>query len=155
MRAPFAVAVTLLLLVSTMVRADQSWLCIDESVTGFAFKDQRWQQTNFEEGKYIVRPLVQGDTGFDPGGPVQRYGVFTFGEDTIAYTCYDGFNLLSSATYSDIPVLNCGGFGQFRFDRDTLRFLRTYVDGYTYIPEGGDNNDNTPLIAIGTCSKIN
>jgi hypothetical protein len=149
------VAASLLSLAPSVVLADENWVCLEENVTGFIYKDNQWQVTQFVGHKYVVRPLIEGDKDFNPSAPVTQYGVFQFGEDWPSYTCDDGFNLLSSGTYQSISVLNCDGFGQFRFDKGTLRFMRTYFAGYTYIPGSGkEEESDTPGIAIGTCSKI-
>lgn len=51
--------------------------------------------------------------------------------------------------------MNCEAIGQFRIDRETLRFLRTYFAGYTaYDSAGREDTGNTPLIGMGTCSPL-
>lgn len=40
---------------------------------------------------------------------------------------------------------------EFRINVKTLRMMKVYAIGFI---DGQDNNDNTPAIMVGTCSKI-
>jgi hypothetical protein len=39
----------------------------------------------------------------------------------------------------------------YQFNLRTNRFLGAYLEGYV---DGKDNNDDTPFVSGGTCSKI-
>ncbi len=53
---------------------------------------------------------------------------------------------------NEIGVMRCNNlFGTFIFNTKTRRYLSTYIAGYI---DGVDNNDNTPSIEIGICTKL-
>jgi hypothetical protein len=43
------------------------------------------------------------------------------------------------------------GIGDYTFSIKTYRFLKSYMIGYV---GGKDNNDDTPSVQAGTCTKI-
>ncbi len=45
----------------------------------------------------------------------------------------------------------CEKFGWLIFNKETLRFADYYAFGYT---DGVDNNDNTPAVTVGKCTRF-
>ena len=56
----------------------------------------------------------------------------------------EGFSPLSNVAVFE------GGVSEFRVNRETGRFIRTYIGGYL----GGDQNSDTPWMEIGKCSPF-
>ncbi len=126
----------------------ESWLCLTDKSTGFRYNaaTKQWQSIDFRTGddRYIIKPGTS---------KANVYEVRKFGDDTSILPeawCNQDFQ---AGTF-----LHCKGvFGEFKFNRKTGRFLKSYLAGYwTYAPgvnktdEGGD----TPSIDIGICSAI-
>jgi hypothetical protein len=124
----------------------QTWLCIADMTTGFGFDKttKRWKETSYspEESRYIVTPSNK---------PEWEYLVMEFGsDDTIPYaTCRDG-----PTRYG---FISCDAlFGEFKFNKNNLRYVRTSVVGYAEITPTTPtkDGDDAPVIEIGRCSKI-
>jgi len=75
------------------------------------------------------------------------------GQTLPTYTCLEDF--------SKQGQIYCRGFGEFKFNRENGRFLRTYTLGYYNDTPGkpdsffGAEGENTPAVEIGKCSPIN
>lgn len=55
--------------------------------------------------------------------------------------------------YNDSDGFTChGSLQQYLFNLKTNRFMALYAVGYV---DGADNNDDTPSVAGGVCTKIN
>ncbi len=53
---------------------------------------------------------------------------------------------------NEYGVMSCNKiFGEFHFSTKTRRYISTYIAGYI---DGRNNNDNTPYVEIGVCSKL-
>ena len=137
-----ALVILLVCLISTAVLADESYLCIGEHATGFAFneKNQTWITTTFQENKWMVKKSDD---------PQIKWQVFEFGKDFPIAMCEQDFN--------ESGNLFCDGIAQFRMNKKNLRYLYIYPFGYW-----SDNEKykmfkegrNTPVMEIGKCSKI-
>ena len=66
-----------------------------------------------------------------------------FGRDS-GYPC-NGFNKFGT-TFCGVDNIE-----EIAFSRTTMRFRAVYLVGYI---DGKDNNDDTPSIKIGTCTKL-
>lgn len=141
-----SVVCALLAFAAPVQASAESWLCITDMATGFsADKTTKiWTQANFKPvGRYIIKPSTN---------PRWKYIVSKFGESEALpeATCNSGPN--------EYGYLNCEpGFGDFKFNSNNLRFIRTYIAGYVeigshnkYMTEGNDD----PGIEIGRCSKL-
>ena len=118
---------------SSFVYAQDTYLCIPSSATGFSFtqKTSRWEESSFniEEKKFLLKKK----TG--------QWQWSNFGE-TNEYTCQERGQ----------TSINCNLFlGEVIFDKKTLRYLKTYLPGYV---DGVESNANTPHIMIGKCSPL-
>ena len=140
----------------------QSWICLEEMATGLYLNEStnKWEIANFRPTeKYLVAPIPEQINSDSP--EVIPYGIKSFGEGYNKYSCKEGFFLNTNISeteqpdYMKIDILNCKGIGDFKFDRRSLRFLRTYPVGYIRKNEDGTENGNdTPLVAVGTCAPL-
>ncbi|WP_157953873.1 hypothetical protein [Microbulbifer sp. A4B17] len=71
------------------------------------------------------------------------YGVFELGAKSPVYRC-----LISE--YANDFICHVG-VGEFFFSPESGRFIKTYTAGYW---NGENNNENTPNVTRGRCSKI-
>ncbi len=135
--------------VSPAYAGAESWLCITDKSNGFVYNTilKEWRDATFrvERNRYIIRKSDQGGNAFE----VRKFGQPSGFPEAI---CKDGFEKGAGV------FLHCNGFmGQFKFNRKTNRFLKTYLGGYwTYAPGVNDTRegDDTPSIDIGTCSPL-
>jgi hypothetical protein len=137
-----ALVILLVCLISTAALADESYLCMGEHATGFAFKEKTktWSTARFQENKYIVKKSTD---------PLYKWEVFDFGKDFPISMCENDFN--------DSGNIFCEGVTQFRMNKEKLRFLYIYPFGYWSDNEKQKlfkEGRNTPSMEIGTCSKI-
>lgn len=110
-----------------------TWVCLPTLATGFAWEAGAWRSVNFNvQAKRYV--LAQRD------GKSQYSIAETGSESTIPCDAI-----------GDGTILRCQYVDDFRISLLSLRYLRVYPAGYW---SGADNNDDTPLIEIGKCSKI-
>ena len=118
-----------------------TWLCISEDSTGFYFEDGKWGQAKFDvsDDKFIVRPLKESDGRYFKDKE-HTYGVFDLGRDHPSKRCK-----------SNISIVCKVGLGELFFSPKSGRFIKTYPVGYW---DGQNNNNNTPHITRGRCSKI-
>jgi hypothetical protein len=135
-------------------KSEGKYLCVGDRATGFHFNKAtlRWEQASFNaDEKLIVEPLT--DAGFQIN---YKYKVVQVGEDSPLFLCKDGFN--------EAGYLNCEGGGEFAFNRQNSRFVRTATLGYltvgvaTLPPDWKkkvtDATSDTPFLEIGKCSPI-
>ena len=93
------------------------------------------------QNKYILRIIKETEFGFkDKENP---YGVFALGNKNPEFGCF--INEYSNDFICRVEL------GQFFFSPESGRFIKTYTAGYW---DGENNNDNTPNITRGRCSKI-
>ena len=121
-----------------------TYLCIPDQSTGFNFDKQarRWVQTNFnvKDRKYLLA-LTDGKWYWDHIGHErdQRF--------------------VGCGHFDDDGLLMCHWYGEdVRFNRKTLRFLSTRVNGYA-VSNLDDEKDGpywpvSQTIEIGTCSPL-
>ena len=127
------IAVILMLIVPSWTLAD-NYLCLEDQVVGFSWEDRKWQTGTFMGEKYIVK--LQG----------AETVITEFGKEFSTYS--DCSNNLFFTPKNRIVCRS--GYGEFYFNTVTKRFMRSYMAGYAE----GDEDGNTPLISIQTCSKF-
>lgn len=124
----------------------ETFLCVADKATGFFFDKvkKEWVSTNFRtSAKYLVTPSNQPDVSWE---------VKQVGEKWAHATCARDFNSNGN--------LICEGFGtEFRFNRNSLRYMNVYLIGYWSDGNpksgvGGEEGGNTPSIEIGKCSPL-
>ncbi len=150
MRHITLITTTLLIFLSPVTHAEDSYLCVTEKVTGFVYDKSAgdWSTTDFNAGRrYIVSPSnAQGST----------WQVAQVGEVLTTTLCTGGF----SATGN----LSCDGAHQFKMNRSNRRFLHAYLMRYWSDRNGqtrqtGDpflfkEGENTPFVEIGSCRPL-
>ncbi len=112
----------------------QDYLCIPSSAAGFAYNasSKKWERSFFkiDNEKKILKKTQNG------------YEWRDFGSSS-GSTCPD---------FNQFNYLHCKIFlGDLVLNRKTLRFIETYMSGYH---DGVENNSNTPLMQIGTCTPL-
>lgn len=121
---------------------DEQWLCAAEQATGFKYfpKKEEWKYGPFETGttKYIVyksnqppheNNFIIKELGNDSIYCIQHEGYFLQSGNEILFSCKDG---------------------SFIFNKDTYRYVFTFIRGYI----DGDKAGNTPLMEIGNCEPF-
>lgn len=137
-----------------------SYYCVTEFAGGLSFDESRkaWGSARLQnENKFVLRLRYEGavkqkdalsDTLWE------NYTVTLTAEgDKYTVSCTSDFD------YPSKTIL-VGGYGYvsctsdltlYRFNLRTNRFLTAYLQGFV---NGADNNDNTPNVAGGLCTKI-
>ncbi|SFL38498.1 hypothetical protein SAMN05216302_10744 [Nitrosomonas aestuarii] len=118
---------------------EAAYLCVVEESTGFHFENGKWGRAHFNvsEEKFIIRKIKPDELYFNKDHP---YGVYRLGKNSASLRCKAGKNIVCDA-----------GLGELLFSPESGRFIKTYPIGYW---DGSDNNEDTPNISRGRCSKI-
>ena len=129
----------LLLMISTSVFANESYLCIADKATGFSFNKQSktYERRNFNvsKGKYILKN----------------------NNNTWEWTDFGRKYSLCTGSFNASGIFGCGDFESVTFNKNNLRYVKTSIFGYLV---GGDKNfnikdgENDPYIEIGECSPM-
>lgn len=144
---PTVVSIMLAMALTVSIKADDTdterYLCIAEQATGFKFdkSTNRWRSTDFQvEHKFIIS-----------SDDSDLYTIHEFRTKILTFPCEVYKNGFLTCRISG---------GQVRFNKKTMRFIHTMVNGYVgagleiiegfIMTEGAD----TPGIQIGTCSKF-
>jgi len=118
--------------ICSVAQAQDTYLCIPKSATGYSYEKvtNNWEMSSFNVGneKYLLKKKSN------------TWSWEKFGESNSFSSCKE----MNSR-------ITCSLVGDVIFDKKTLRYLRTYIAGYV---DGVNNNNNTPLIEIGTCSPL-
>jgi hypothetical protein len=142
-------------------RKDTSYFCTAEAAGGVSYKadQKKWGGAIFRTNEKFVLRLKFVDV---------EAGTSTWDKNDI-YTNFEVF-LTPSGTNSDSRCSYIGAGGkkvsvskhdqftcyaalqQYIFNLNTNRYLNIYAQGYT---DGTDNNDDTPSVTAGVCTKIN
>ena len=139
----YVVAAIFFVMAAHVSAEDVTYLCVSEESTGFYYENKSWGRAHFNvsDDKYILRKIKEKEFGFeDKDNP---YGVFALGGKDPEFRCF-------ISEYSNDFICRLG-LGQFFFSPESGRFMKTYTAGYW---DGANNNDNTPNITRGRCSKI-
>ncbi|MEP7240578.1 MAG: hypothetical protein ABI697_06810 [Devosia sp.] len=139
-----------------------SYYCTEEFGGGIGYNEslKQWQgQAFIPQAKFIVGLKLPSSTPNSGNAEnlVQTYSMTTTDSgttNTSACTYSGNYGDESPVRLeTDFPLLGCwSNFFSYRIDLATLRYLRVYFAGYV---NGADNNDNTPSVMGGTCTKIN
>ena len=133
-------SVALFLLSATHAGAVERYLCIGDAATGFSWSGSGWVQTKFKvaDSKFIIQPLT----------PDEQLRWKREGELGLTNI---GDNSPSSFCKQNGDTIECDFVWRTSINTKTLRFLAVYPEGYT---DGSDNNENTPGMTIGKCSRF-
>jgi hypothetical protein len=130
----FAAQIFFCAMLSTNSYAQESYLCVSEASGGVAYEKNinKWKGTVFRTKNEKI--LITSKNN--------KWVMRKF-ESTIEVDCN---------APSNYGVMRCSDiFGTLIFNMVTRRYLSSYLAGYT---DGSDNNDNTPNIEIGVCTKL-
>jgi len=119
------------------------YLCVVDKMTGFSYdkSTNQWKEANFKADKNF---LITRSTN-----PKISYEIKEVGSEISTSWCDEDFN--------ESGNLFCRGFGEYRFNKDHLRFLYIYPIGYWDDDNKSDlfkEGDNTPALGIGKCSPF-
>ena len=136
------ILVLLLLMVSTNVFANGSYLCIADKSTGFSFnkRSETYESENFNvsESKYILKN----------------------NNNTLEWTDFGKNYSICEGSFNTYGFFNCNALGeQIIFNKNNLRYVKSSIFGYTSVgsPFGKSvikDGENTPFIEIGKCSPM-
>lgn len=157
----------------------ESYLCIPDKATGFAFQDGEWASTDFNVGdeKFILRErsneeIENAKEAMEPAMEFVKELAKTIesdsgdlgqGSDEAAAYYLSSTHVVLPHGVDDFPLYHCryvpvtGSFlcnsdtrGKLLFSTKSGRFTMTRLVGYWR----GKDNDQTPVMYIGRCSKI-
>ena len=115
--------------------AQNSYLCVPTSSTGFKFDSnaKKWNRSFLSND--LKQILIKTDGGWQWRDFGREWG------------------LVCDKDFEKDGLLICPVFGgEVKFNKKTLRYIQTYTAGYV---EGIDNNkSDTPGMTIGTCSPL-
>lgn len=138
-RKCFAVLIIILTSTTGPLNAGERYLCVPDQVAGFSFDQStnRWKSVNLrsEDEKYIIDVVTSSKSALS---------IVSANSNHIECWSDKGFASTNEADFKCI-------FGEFRFNKNTGRFIRTYTSGYI---DGLDNKENTPAILIGKCTPF-
>lgn len=140
----------ILFALSPLIASAEGYICVSDMVTGFTSKGGEWKSANFEPNrKFVVSPATQAHEAVTPTWlnlPDAKWAVLVLGDKRATNICPE-FDALGN-------LVCLGPFSEFRMNKDSLRFLYSYLSGYwdrsALASEAGD----TPYIAIGKCSPM-
>jgi hypothetical protein len=163
MRKLFTVGMLALLCSSAaaeVAQEDAAYFCAAEIAGGLAYDEvgRKWHGAVFKATERFVLRLKFVDT---------QKGVLSNDKDTI----YKNFSVTVTEAGSNIatPCIQLGvdrptvpignypgftcyvGYSEHSFNLANNRYLKVYDIGYT---DGHDNNENTPAVSGGVCTKI-
>lgn len=136
-RRHFVVLFAVLTLLHVPINAQERYVCVPIQAAGFSFDQSlgRWKSVNLRavHEQYIISGQTTSDRALtivsSEAGVEECRSDKGFGNNNEAhFTCF---------------------FGEFKFNKNTGRFIRTFTAGYV---DGLDNLENTPAIVIGNCS---
>lgn len=141
---------TFLILIPTVAKAD-TWLCIADRSTGFYYNEssKKWLQTNFktENNRYIIKRSQRDNLTWE----VNEFGA---AESFFPHA-------VCNSDFTEGGFLHCTGIlSEFKFNKNNGRYVYTFTGSYiTYNPQSSlemfrKDGGDTPLIEIGTCSRI-
>ena len=144
---PSAIVLFAVGLFSTGSSATEVFICSADLATGFAYdpSTKQWRIAAFKATEKLVlaraSPAERKD-GFE-------WVVKLVGSERREFVCDSDFTAHGH--------LSCRGFGEFKFNRNTLRFFSSYSVGFVvdeptprsaFVAEGA----NTPMMQIGQCA---
>lgn len=121
-------------------QAADSYLCVAEKTTGFAYDVNRkaWHSADFRsEKKFAITRSKHKSYAWEAK---------EVGDARPAATCEKDFN--------EAGNLFCTGVFDLRFNRRQQRFLYAYPIGYWSDGVGTREGENTPAMAIGRCREL-
>lgn len=139
-----------------------SYYCTTDAAGGVNYdkQNQRWKSANFKPDKpFVLKLKLVGSSrekmfDWSPVSMVNRFEVLT----TEAGSNFDRPCRNTKDAKSPVEVWGDGwlfcdfNLTELRFNPSNNRFMTSYLIGYV---DGDDNNENTPSISVGVCTKVN
>jgi hypothetical protein len=149
----------LVLACPTLAKAEEasaSYFCTSEFAGGISYDAQSksWRGTTFNtKGDNFVLSLKTERSRFEGKEFIEELTVtVTKAGSSYAAACLDFTGPLHSTVTSSDGFFRCSAnVTDYTFSRKTNRFLSVYSVGYV---TGSDDNENTPSVVGGTCTKI-
>jgi hypothetical protein len=133
---------------------EESYFCSAEFAGGISYdaRSKSWQGTVFNpDRKFVLTVKVMGSR-MEGSSPVDDLRVtVTASGSNFAAPCVDLRDPLKTITSKHSMIFCTVSFTDYTISRTTNRFLAVYPVGYV---TGEDNNDDTPSVIGGTCTKI-
>lgn len=136
-------SVAILLLIALPAFAEEAYVCVADLATGFVLDKAKneWRASTFSGplDKFVVSKAKPPEGAFRP--QKTAWEVKATGERVSQIWCTDDFN--------EFGNLICRGLtGDFRMNKNNLRFLYSYHMGYW------NDRTGTPFMQIGKCSSM-
>lgn len=136
---------------------DGNYFCTEEMAGGLAWDKakKRWRNALFQTSSRFVVSLKRKGTkkallSKEEDRPTFAVNMRKHG-DKNSQTCVGDDHLPEVTVYSGGFLFCQSALTRYAFNLQNLRFTSSYQYGYI---DGKDNNDNTPSMTGGTCSKI-
>jgi hypothetical protein len=162
MRGLILAAASIVFFVVSAARADNekdaTYYCAPQITSGVAYDERgkRWIASTFKPTEKFVLKLQflnekrQAESG--PGWAYYEYNVWVTREGESTPTSCKTINSAKPEIVRGTEVLRCDAvLFELTFNMNTNRFLTAYLYGYV---NGKDNNDDTPAVSVGICTKI-
>ncbi|MCA1514559.1 hypothetical protein [Bradyrhizobium sp. NBAIM01] len=147
---------------SAIAPKNATYYCTNEAAGGVSYEERqsRWAGTVFRPSKPFVLKLnylgSSREKMYEWADPsdVARFNVtVTAAGSNKDIPCYDLRDPLKPILVWGNGWVRCeSSLSEIRFNTENNRFMRAYLVGYV---DGEDNNENTPSISIGVCTKLN
>jgi hypothetical protein len=139
---------------------DASYYCVAEIAGGLSYDGttKKWAGAVFKATDKIVLRLKFVDTqkgtlSLDKGITYKHFrAVITAPGAKSGIDCVTLGDTRQTVAVGNYAGFSCyAGYSEYTFNLDTNRYLKVYDMGYA---DGADNNENTPAIVGGVCTKI-
>ena len=127
-----------------LVAKGEGYICTTDMATGFSSQRGEWKAANFEPNRtFIVSPAQAEQVTMPPwfAIPDAKWSVLVLGDNRPTNACPE-FDTTGS-------LLCLGPYSEFRMNKDSLRFLYSYLIGYWDRTALSSEAGDTPYIAIG------
>ncbi|MCK1459614.1 hypothetical protein IVB34_14755 [Bradyrhizobium sp. 2] len=153
-------------LASTTARAieprDRTYYCTPEAVGGVRYDEQlkKWRSANFRpSGNFVLKLQYVSSrkdrmfSGADESTVHEFKVTVTEAGSSKELPCTNMRDYkLPISVWPDGWVLCSASLSEYKFSPANNRYLAAYLVGFV---DGTDNNEDTPSIAVGVCTKIN
>lgn len=129
-----SILIFIVIIFSNVANAQEGYLCVSEAAGGVSFdkNSQKWRSTVFRNDNKKI--LIN-----------KKNNQWTM-------KAFDNSFETDCTPPNEYGYMFCNKlFGELKFNTKNRRYISTYLFGYI---DGSDNNDNTPAVEIGVCSKL-
>lgn len=134
---------------------EESYFCVGESAGGISYYSQTksWRGAVFNPDQKFVLVVKTIGSRMDVSDKINIVEVtITLSGSNVTTGCFVFGGVPHSTVEEKYDVIRCSAnLSDFTISRRTNRYLSIYPIGYI---NGIDNNDDTPAITAGTCTRI-